>query len=70
VRVLKAEEVKFSVKSKHKGSFTVRPRILYLDEKGNAKSHQPEPLTITMKELGIEGWITGEAWRQIILTSA
>ena len=58
---LKTEEVKFSVKPKHKGSFTVRPRILYLDENGNAKSHQPEPLTITVKELGIRGWITGEA---------
>jgi hypothetical protein len=58
---LKTEEVKFSVKPKHKGSFTVRPRILYLDENGNAKSHQPEPLTITVKELGIKGWITGEA---------
>jgi exonuclease VII small subunit len=58
---LKAEEVKFSVKPKHKGSFTVRPRILYLDENGKAKSHEPEPLTITVKELGIKGWITGEA---------
>jgi hypothetical protein len=58
---LKTEEVKFSVKPKHKGSFTVRPRILYLDENGKAKSHQPEPLTITVKELGIKGWITGEA---------
>lgn len=58
---LKTEEVKFSVKPKHKGSFTVRPRILYLDENGKARSHQPEPLTITVKELGIKGWITGEA---------
>jgi hypothetical protein len=57
---LKTEEVKFSVKPKHKGSFTVRPRILYLDENGNAKSHQPEPVTIIVKELGIKGWITGD----------
>jgi hypothetical protein len=52
--------VKFSVKPKHKGSFTVRPRILYLDENGNAKSHQTKSLTITVKELGISGWIKGE----------
>ena len=58
---LKTEEVKFSAKPKHKGSFTVRPRILYLDENGKAKSRQTEPLTITAKELGIKGWITGEA---------
>lgn len=58
---LKTEEVKFTVKPKHRGSFSIRPRILYLDENGKAKSHQPEPLTITVKELGIKGWITGEA---------
>jgi hypothetical protein len=57
---LKTEEVKFSVKPMHKGSFTVRPRILYFDENGNAKSHQTESLTITVKELGISGWIKGE----------
>jgi tetratricopeptide (TPR) repeat protein len=57
---LKTEGVKFSVKPKHKGSFTVRPRILYLDENGNTKSHQTESLTITVKELGISGWIKGE----------
>jgi tetratricopeptide (TPR) repeat protein len=57
---LKTEEVKFSVNAKHKGSFTLAPRILYLDENGNAKSHQPEPVTITVKELGIKGWIKGD----------
>jgi hypothetical protein len=57
---LKTEEVKFSVKSKHRGSFTISPRIMYVDENGNAKSHQPEPLTVTVRELGIKGWIAGD----------
>jgi len=57
---LKGEDVKFSLRPKHKGSFTVRPVILYLDENGNAKSHEPEPVIITVKELGIKGWIKGE----------
>jgi hypothetical protein len=57
---LKVEELKLSLKPKHKGSFAVRPRILYVDENGNAKSHQPEPITITVKELEIKGWITGD----------
>jgi hypothetical protein len=57
---LKGEDVKFSLRSKHKGSFTLRPVILYLDENGNAKSHEPEPVIITVKELGISGWIKGE----------
>jgi hypothetical protein len=57
---LKGEDVKFSLRPKHKGSFTLRPVILYLDENGNSKSHEPEPVTITVKELGIKGWIKGE----------
>jgi tetratricopeptide (TPR) repeat protein len=58
---LKTEEVKLIMKPKRKGSFTVGPRITYLDENGNTKSHEPRPLTITVKELGIRGWIKGEA---------
>jgi hypothetical protein len=57
---LKGEDVKFSLKPKHKGSFTLRLVILYLDENGNAKSHEPEPIVITVKELGISGWLKGE----------
>ena len=30
-----------------------------LDETGNYKSHEPEPVTITVKELGISGWLKG-----------
>jgi exonuclease VII small subunit len=57
---LKVEDVKLVLKPKHKGRFTVCPRILYLDENGDAKSHEPEPVIITVKELGISGWIKGE----------
>lgn len=56
---LKVEEVKFSLKPKQKGSFTIGPTIRYLDENGNAKSHQPAPITITVREIGIIGWIKG-----------
>jgi len=57
---LKGEDVKLSLRPKHKGSFTLRPVILYLDENGNARSHEPEPILITVKELGISGWLKGE----------
>jgi len=57
---LKAEEVKLTLKPKRKGTFTLEPRIVYLDENGNAKSHKPEPMTITVGELGIKGWLKGE----------
>ena len=57
---LKTEGVKIVVKPRSKGTFIMKPRILYLDETGKYKSHEPEPVTITVKELGIKGWIKGE----------
>jgi hypothetical protein len=33
---------------------------LYLDEKGRNKTQESEPITITVKELGIKGWLKGE----------
>jgi len=57
---LKMEEVKLVLKPKVQGAFPIKPRILYIDENGKYKSHEPEPVTITVKELGIKGWIKGE----------
>jgi len=56
---LKTEEVKLVLKALNKGTFTIKPRVLYLDETGKYKSHEPEPTTIKVKELGISGWIKG-----------
>jgi len=57
---LKTEDVKMVIKPRSKGTFRIKPRILYIDENGKYKSHEPEPVTITVKELGIKGWIKGE----------
>jgi len=57
---LKTEEVRLVLKPKAQGTFPLKPKILYLDEDGKYKSHEPEPITITVKELGIKGWIKGE----------
>jgi len=57
---LKTEEVRLVLKPKVQGVFPLKPRILYLDEDGKYKSHEPEPITITVKELGIKGWLKGE----------
>jgi hypothetical protein len=57
---LKTEEVRLVLRPATKGTFTLKPRIMYLDETGKYKSHEPEPATITVKELGIKGWIKGE----------
>jgi protein-L-isoaspartate O-methyltransferase len=36
------------------GVFSLKPRLLYLDEKGKYKSYEFEPVEISVKELGIK----------------
>jgi hypothetical protein len=57
---LKTEELKVILKPKAQGEFKLKPKILYIDENGKYRSHEPEPVTITVKELGIKGWLKGE----------
>jgi len=56
---LKTEEVKLVLRALTKGTFTLKPRVLYLDETGKYRSYEPEPATIKVKELGISGWLKG-----------
>jgi len=56
---LKIEDLRVTVKPESKGTFALKPRIYYLDETGKSKSHEPQPITLTVKELGITGWIRG-----------
>jgi len=57
---MKTEQVTLVLKPKVQGTFQLKPRILYLDENGGYRSHEPEPISITVKELGIKGWLKGE----------
>jgi hypothetical protein len=57
---MKTEELKLALKPTVRGTFSLKPTVLYLDENGKYKSHLPEPVTITVKELGIKGWLKGE----------
>jgi tetratricopeptide (TPR) repeat protein len=57
---LKPEEIKITLKPKSQGVFQLKPKILYLDENSKYRSHEPEPVSITVKELGIKGWLKGE----------
>jgi hypothetical protein len=57
---LKTEELKLVLKPTLQGTFSIKPTVLYLDENGKYKSHEPEPVTVTVKELGIKGWLKGE----------
>jgi len=56
---LKTEELKITLRPTEKGVFHIQPRILYLDETGKYRSHEPEPTTITVTELGVTGWLRG-----------
>ncbi len=56
---LKTHELKISLKAHRKGAFELRPRILYVDEKGSYRSYEFEPTALTVRELGISGWIKG-----------
>jgi len=56
---LKTQELKLVLKPLAKGAFELKPRILYLDESGKYKSHEPEPVSIIVQELGIRGWLRG-----------
>jgi hypothetical protein len=57
---LKPEEIKITLKPKNQGVFQLKPKVMYLDENGKYRSHEPEPVSITVKELGIKGWLKGE----------
>jgi tetratricopeptide (TPR) repeat protein len=57
---LKTEEVKLVLKPTVQGTFSLKPTVLYLDENGKYKSHEPEPVLIVVKELGIKSWLKGE----------
>jgi len=57
---LKTEELRLVLKPRVQGAFVLKPTVLYLDENGRYKSHEPESVTIIVKELGIKGWLKGE----------
>jgi tetratricopeptide (TPR) repeat protein len=54
------EEVKLVLTPKIQGTFHIKPKILYVDADCKEKTHEPKPTIITVKELGIKGWLKGE----------
>ena len=56
----KTEIVKLVLTPKVQGTFQIKPRIVYVDEKGKEKMCEPKPISITVKELGLKGWLKGE----------
>ncbi len=56
---LKTHQVKVALKAVRKGEFKLRPKVLYVDEKGNYRLYEFETATLTVRELGISGWLKG-----------
>jgi hypothetical protein len=56
---LKTAEIKLILRPREKGTYDLSPRILYIDESGEFRSHEPEPVTVVIKEMGIRGWLRG-----------
>ncbi|TMI21890.1 hypothetical protein E6H31_04705 [Candidatus Bathyarchaeota archaeon] len=56
---LGAHEVKIPMKATRAGVFQLQPKILFVDEKGNYRSNGFGPLFVTVRELGISGWLKG-----------
>jgi hypothetical protein len=57
---LKKEEVKLVLTPRIQGTFHIKPKIVYLDANGKEKTLEPKLVSITVKELGIKGWLKGE----------
>ena len=53
------ESLSLVVKAIEKGSFKFKPEITYTDESGDSKTTVAEKVTVTVRELGISGWLKG-----------
>jgi hypothetical protein len=53
-------EIRLMLKARKKGKFVLTPKIRFMDENGEHKSCELEKLALTVKELGIRGWLRGK----------
>ena len=57
---LETLEMNLTLKAKKKGRFDLAPVIQFMDEAGEYKPCALEQVAITVKELGIRGWLKGQ----------
>jgi len=55
---LKTEEVTLVWRSFDRGTFEIKPRIIYVDETGHQMTSEPKPVTINVSEVTLPGRIT------------
>ncbi len=58
---LKTHELKINLRARRRGTYEIRPRVVFVDEKGEQGSYEFGPETVTVRELGLLGWIRGES---------
>ena len=56
---LKTHEIKVSLKATRKGTFELHPRIVFVDERGNHGSYEFGPAHVSVREMGLVGWVKG-----------
>ena len=52
-------EIKIPMKAVRAGVFQLRPRIMFVDARGAYRSYEFDPVSVTVRELGISGWLKG-----------
>jgi len=60
VAPLGTEEMRITLRPRKKGKFAFTPKIQFMDEAGEYKSFVLEQVMVTVKELGIRGWLRGQ----------
>jgi len=57
---LETTEITLKLKSSKKGRFTFSPAVEFVDEAGKSKVCELEQLTVSIREMGIRGWLRGQ----------
>jgi len=56
---LSTEEVALSMRPLSRGSYTLKPCVVYQDDTGELKHCETEPVEVSVSEMGILGWLRG-----------
>jgi len=55
---LMTEEIRLTLRSFAKGTFAIKPKIIYIDATGNQMSFEPQPVTINISEIILPGRVS------------
>jgi len=59
IEALRTEIVRLVLRPTFKGTFSLKPRLIYGDGSGANKDRVAEPVEITVSEMGLAGWLKG-----------